>query len=223
LVHPDGCADLLFDESGKIYISGIAGKSRPLNSSLGVALRGLRLRPGAIPLCFGVPASAFLNQVIPVADISAPLARTMTDVGKQADGSDELVGAAVKLLSQVCYSGTWERRLTFALTQVSSKPLRAIAPSLGISERHLRRFFLREVGVGVSRLKRIHRLQRTIDAMRHCSPGFSMAGLAVDQGFFDQAHMNHEVKELTGMTPSALHHSLAPGETSERYKTHPFS
>jgi len=46
-----------------------------------------------------------------------------------------------------------------------------------------------------------------------------MAGFALDQGFSDQAHMNHDAKHLTGMTPGALHRTLTQGETSERYKT----
>jgi len=73
----------------------------------------------------------------------------------------------------------------------------------------MHRLFLHGIGVAPSKVKRIRRRQRTIDAMRKLDSGASMADLAVEEGFFDQAHMNHELKVLTGFAPAALYRSLA--------------
>jgi AraC-like DNA-binding protein len=209
MVHPDGCADLLFDESGRIYIFGVTGKSHPMDKRFGVFLRGLRLKPGSIPFFFDVPASEFLNQVTSLADLSSPMARALTALAKQAGSPEELVEATIGRLSQASLSKSREKRLTFAMSQIDSKSLRSVASSLGITERQMHRLFLREAGISPSRLKRIRCLQRTIDALRHYPPSLSMASFALDQGFFDQAHMNHDVRDLTGMTPGALHYSVA--------------
>src|SRR5262249_3299280 len=120
------------------------------------------------------------------------------------------VRAAVQLLVQAWSKKSREPRLSAALGQLASKSLPAIAASLGITERHMRRLFMQEVGIGPSRFKSICRLQPTIDAMRRTLPAdVSMATFALDHGFSDQAHMNHDVKDLTGLTPKALLQSLA--------------
>jgi AraC-like DNA-binding protein len=195
LVHPDGCADRLFDELGTIYLSGVGEKSRLFKPRYGLSVRGLRLKPGSIPFFFGVPASEFLNQTVSVTDFSSPMARAMGAISKCADDRENLVAAAVGLLKQVCFSKTPELRVIAALSQIDFSPLRSVSLSLGITERQIRRLFLREVGISPSRFKRIRRLQRAIDAMRRLPADYSMASFALDHGFFDQAHMNRDLKD----------------------------
>src|SRR5271154_7186149 len=119
LVHPDGCADLVFDETGQSYVFGITGKSRSLDTCLGQALRGFRLKPGSVPFLFDVPASELSNQVTSLAGLSSPIARSITAIARQAASQDELVAAAAKFLSEACATKTRERgSLRFALSQI---------------------------------------------------------------------------------------------------------
>jgi AraC-like DNA-binding protein len=208
MVHPDGYADLLFDTAGRIYICGVTSKTRQLDPAQSVDLRGLRLKAGAIPFFFGVSAWEFRNQVRPTSDVSSSLARAMTAMAQQADSRAELFRAILKLLSQKCSAKMPDGRLAFALFQAERKPVRAVARALGMTERHLHRLFLDQVGLSPSKFRRVLRLQRVIDAMRRLPADQTMASFALDHGFFDQAHMNHELKHLTGMTPAALHRSV---------------
>ena len=130
-------------------------------------------------------------------------------MAQQAENRAELVRAILKLLSHKYPGKTREGWLAFALFEAEWKPVRAVARALGRSERHLRRLFLEQVGLSPSQFRRIRRLERVLDAMRRLPPDRAMAWFALDHGFFDQAHMNHELKDLTGMTPVALHRSLA--------------
>jgi AraC-like DNA-binding protein len=210
IVHPDGCADVVFDESGKIFLAGVISHSRFLKHDFGPEIRGLRLKVGAIPIFFNIPASVVANRVVSVADLPSPLARAITASARQAGHKTELVGATRKLLSAACVGKSRERRLSSVFSQLQAKSLRAIMSSVGLSPRQVHRVFLQEAGLGPSRLKRIYRLQRVIDAMRrHPQADLSLATFALDQGFFDQAHMTHDVKDLAGLTPSALLRSLA--------------
>jgi AraC-like DNA-binding protein len=209
LVHPDGCADLVFDESGRIYISGVAPRTRPLDQTISIVLNGLRLRPGAIPFFFGVPAWEFSNRVTCTTSVSSPLARAMTAIAHQADSRAELLRTIVKLLFEKGSAARPQSRLAFAFDQAEWKPVAAVARALGMSERHLHRLFLDQVGLSPSKFRRIRRLQRVIDAMRRLPPNPAMASFALDHGFFDQAHLNHELMDLTGMSPGALHRSVA--------------
>ena len=130
-------------------------------------------------------------------------------MARQAESRAELLRAILQLLSQKSPAKNAESWLAFALFQAEWKPVGAVARALGMSERHLHRRFLEQVGLSPSQFRRIRRLERVIDAMRQLAPDPPMASLALDHGFFDQAHMNHELKDLTGLTPVALHRSVA--------------
>ena len=208
MVHPDACADLVFDESSRIYVFGVTSRTRALDRALSASLCGLRLKAGALPFFFGVSALEFANQVRSIADVPSPLARAMTSMAQQAENRAELLRAVLNLLSRKCSAQTADARLAFALFQTEWKPVGAVARALGMSERHFDRLFLDQVGLSPSRFRRIRRLERVMDAMRRAPPDPAMASFALDHGFFDQAHMNHELKHLTGMTPVALHRSL---------------
>jgi AraC-like DNA-binding protein len=82
----------------------------------------------------------------------------------------------------------------------------ALSGEIGLSRQHLTRLFERHVGVGVKFFARVVRVQSILrrlarkdrDALR---PGW--AEVALDYGFFDQAHFGLDFKALTGLTPKA--------------------
>jgi transcriptional regulator GlxA family with amidase domain len=80
------------------------------------------------------------------------------------------------------------------------------AASTGFSSRQLQRRFTAAVGYGPKRLHRVLRLQRLLVAA--APGGRSLAALAADAGYLDQAHMTREVTDLAGTGPRRV---LAPG------------
>ena len=50
------------------------------------------------------------------------------------------------------------------------------------------------------------RFDRAVQALR--SPARALADVAYDSGYFDQAHMNRDFRELGGTTPRAFRSSL---------------
>ena len=72
-----------------------------------------------------------------------------------------------------------------------------------MSCRHLTRQFQRAVGVSpkeFARVSRFLRALRILDEGQHRS----LADVALSCGFSDQAHFNHEFRELAGMSPGEL-------------------
>ncbi|MGC4879776.1 helix-turn-helix domain-containing protein [Micromonospora sp. DT43] len=108
-------------------------------------------------------------------------------------GADPLVREAVRLLMP------WEPR-----------DVGAVADHLGLSVSQLRRRCVWAVGTGPKSLQRTLRFQGflalaqagAIATGRRGADG--MAGLAVDVGYADQAHLSREVRRLTGLTPRGL-------------------
>jgi len=80
----------------------------------------------------------------------------------------------------------------------------SLAGHLGVSERSLRRRFEKSVGAPPKRYARLVRLNALIEAADR-TPWPDWAGLALDHGFTDQAHMSLDVVRLTGLPPARLH------------------
>jgi AraC-like DNA-binding protein len=82
-------------------------------------------------------------------------------------------------------------------------PVQQVAHLVGHSARHLRRLVRETAGVSLKaygrQLRLVHALT-TADAQ----PSPSWAHIAADAGFFDQAHLVRDCKELYGLTPVRL-------------------
>ncbi|WP_422735540.1 helix-turn-helix domain-containing protein [Micromonospora sp. WMMD729] len=106
---------------------------------------------------------------------------------------DPLVRAAVRLLMP------W-----------TSRDVGAVADHLGLSASQFRRRCRWAVGTGPKSLQRTLRFQGFLALAQAGATATGrrgadgMAGLAVDVGYADQAHLSREVRRLTGLTPGGL-------------------
>jgi AraC-like DNA-binding protein len=137
---------------------------------------GIRFHPGGFPALFGVPASELVGLRVPIADI-APRFRSLEHLAVAAPPPDPLAAAV------------W-----------SGSDVRTIARGIGYGERQLRRRVLHATGHPPKRLMRIARMQRLLLDGR----GESWARSAIEHGYYDEAHMAHDVSALAGATPHTL-------------------
>ncbi|HEX2464627.1 MAG TPA: helix-turn-helix domain-containing protein, partial [Thermoanaerobaculia bacterium] len=79
-------------------------------------------------------------------------------------------------------------------------PVASLAEAAGISQRQFERWFKSRAGVSAKVLQRVVRFHRV--AMRLLEGSPDLATLALDTGFFDQAHMSHEFRALADVSPS---------------------
>jgi AraC-like DNA-binding protein len=89
---------------------------------------------------------------------------------------------------------------------VGSRGEAAIAPlasTLGVAPRTLLRRFRAATGLSPKQFARICRFRAAALQLTGANPP-SWAAMASGGGFADQAHMIHEFKELTGLTPEGL-------------------
>jgi transcriptional regulator GlxA family with amidase domain len=82
-----------------------------------------------------------------------------------------------------------------------------VADRLGITARHLRRAFTLCVGIGPKEFSRTVRLQR---ALQLSSASGDWGRIASDAGYYDQAHLIAEFRDLIGLTPGAFSSRLRP-------------
>ena len=134
------------------------------------------------------------------------------------DSRDREARAAVldeALSRRLARTAPLDRRQLHALQLLRTHPERDIADiasEVGWSGKHLRARLRDAVGVGprcYRRLLRFHALTRTVSA---ASRAPDWVGLALDAGYYDQAHMIREFREFSGLTPGTyLARSLPDG------------
>ncbi len=197
-VLPDGCADLVFDlTAGDADVVGTM--TRPLVIPPGNATEfvGVRFRPGR--------AAAFLR--LPLAELTD--ARVpLTDIWKTWDGRVDIASLETELLRRL--DPDRDRRVDAAVARIAAGGgtlrIGEIANEIGISRQHLSRQFLQHVGVTPKTFARVMRFRRLVDSLG-IQTDVDWADAAAQHGYYDQAHLIAEFRELAGTTPGAFHFS----------------
>jgi AraC-like DNA-binding protein len=183
----------------------------PIEEALdpGTTIVGVRLRPEAAAAVLGAPANVLLDHALDADQLwgdradalqervalatsprqaAAHLERAVIDLLPAAPPPDPLVAEAVRRLMA-------GRRAAVG----------AMAPSLFISERQLRRRFEAATGLTPTTLHRILRFQRFLAlASTRTQAGTKIAELAVEAGYADQAHLSREASRLEGRPPRSF-------------------
>jgi AraC-like DNA-binding protein len=194
-VVPDGCVDLIWLGTRELIVAGADTGTRHVQMPAGARLSGIRLRPGAAGAVLGLPAAEVRDEQPALTSIWGKPAVALVDAIDEADPARrlQLLAAAV------------ERRnvepdaLILAAAQrlaVSPVSVAAVAEELGVSERQLHRRTLAAVGYGPKTLARVARLRRLVNRSDE-----HLVARALAAGYASQAHMNEEVRRLTGTTP----------------------
>lgn len=205
-VHPDGSADLFVTGSAQVYVAGNAQSTRSLGPEFAGSLKGLRLKPCALPRIFGLSAHELTDRIVPVSDIPTGPAKRIASILRHADSADQAADLLLKGMHEhlANYDLAIPRMFDDVLSRLDSESVAQIATSMGVTERHLSRLFRDYVGISPTRMRRIRRFQCVLDAMRRWNSGSSLAGCALACGFADQAHFNRDIRDLAGTSPTRL-------------------
>ncbi|RDI19874.1 helix-turn-helix transcriptional regulator [Lentzea flaviverrucosa] len=132
------------------------------------------------------------------------------------DGTEELVSLVAQAVQQVVTTPALagggdealvaEARGVIGADHPAASGLIPLAGLLGVSPYRLSRAFTRALGVSLTRYRNGVRVSRALDRLEAGEP--SLAVLAADLGFSDQAHLCRTVREHLGHTPTALRRLL---------------
>ena len=161
--------------------------------------------------------------------------RPIEDMKNRAFAPEEIFGEFARELTHRLYDATsWDARfecLDRALAMRIGDPLdvpagvrcawhrlvasrgrssiASIVQEVGWSQRHFIAEFKHEIGVPPKVFARMLRFGRVVRAIR-AGQTADLADLAVASGYYDQSHLNRDVREFAGTTPGELLESLLP-------------
>ena len=217
-VMPDGRAELIFNFADPFESwSGEAVRQQPLALLVGpnrramgirptgaVDLIGVRFRPEALSGWLGVGGSDLLDRAYDLADVPAPLDRSLHEQLFDAAGQDRRIAVLHRHLASAASRLRPDIRLgaavDLAMADDRARP-DAVAQAVGMSHRQLSRLLRERLGFGAKPLVRLGRFQRVLRALDR--PGrHSVAAVAARSGYFDQAHLTRDFRLFAGIPPA---------------------
>lgn len=196
------------DQQGICYAGSVIGGVRettyckemePLTPAV-----GMLLRPGALELLSGAPATQFsgthtsLNSVWGDSSV-AQILEILRCAGTLSQKLDALEIFLRRCLPQVQCAHV---AVTHALSRFASGARVAdVVLETGLSHRHFIKLFTTSVGLSPKRFQRIQRLNHAVSINKKF-PTLSWAEIAAASGYADQAHLIRELRRIVGVLPS---------------------
>ncbi|WP_433296790.1 helix-turn-helix domain-containing protein [Actinoplanes sp. CA-030573] len=187
------------------------------NKELPVCVR-VRLRPGRARSVLGVPVAELADRAVSIEALWGAAGRRLTASLASARDPEDVASRLAAALAERVLPGVAERvlpgvaGLVESAARAISRPgarLSEVADRLGVSERHLRNVFAREVGLSPKHYARISRVRTVLDLAGR-EPWTEVASRA---GFFDQAHMIGDFRSMMGVSPGAFLAGRLPAAT----------
>ncbi len=173
------------------------------------------LAPLAARRLLGIPMTELANRSVPLEDVLGPDARHLVERLAGAPGWEARFALVEEvLLGRLHAAAPLGGEVGWALARLEAtggaEPIGRLSGELGWSPRRLIRRFRDELGLPPKLVARILRFER-LHAHVRAETGVDWARTAAACGYFDQAHMARDVRDLAGLTPSQL---LAGGVNS---------
>lgn len=216
-VLPDGAVHLIFnlgdrpggERNADLACLAMGPTCEPTRIVLAGALEQVcvRLRVGAAAAVLGVPAGAITDLGVALDELWGAAATETLDrlAAAPRDARPaliaEVLGARLRRAEPPSPVGLEAlRRIAASAGRVR---VRELAADVGVSERRLQQIFHEQIGLSPKETCRLARF-RAVVARRRRDPARSWIDVALDAGFYDQAHLVHELKAFTGLTPGQL-------------------
>lgn len=175
---------------------------------------GIRLRPAGLALVSRLGPADVADTALPVdRDLDAQVHDLLSTVATEDDPL-EMAARADAVIGDLVGGSAPDASLLLANAVVDHLRSRLddragplLASRFGVSQRTVQRALSRTLGHGPKWVARRIRLQHVAQALATVDDR-GLARLATDLGYVDQAHLAHDFRAVTGLTPGAYARSL---------------
>jgi len=219
-ILPDGCVELILNFGERFsehhnnhrelqprhFLVGQMSGPILISPNGTVQLMGIRFHPGGTSPFLRVPMNELTDHIAELGSLSSELERELLLASEDLSSLSEKISGIESVLIARLLRGSFDSfavslasRIVHSAGRVSVDQL---ATDAGISSRQLERRFLREIGIGPKLLGRILRFQQVFWAVERVDSPW--ASIAVDCGYYDQAHLIRDFSQFAGQTPAVL-------------------
>lgn len=191
----------------KAWISGERTRYIVIGAETNQSMIGIRFRPGGAYPFFRFPISELSDAVTELDLIWGRLVDDIRDELHEIDSPEaRLLRLESFLLQQVQRSLEPNRLISFAVHQLQHSPqflaIRDLASIIGITQKHLISQFEKVVGLRPKSFARVSKFQRVVNLIEQQNR-IDWSAIALDCGYYDQAHFIKEFYAFSGLNPSA--------------------
>ncbi|KQT32491.1 AraC family transcriptional regulator [Sphingomonas sp. Leaf412] len=197
---------------GPCHVIGPTSGAIRVNAAGPIELVGLGLQPAGWAALLHVDASVMVDRVFDAGKLFGEAwCSGAADRLRTADGTDEKVAAVAALLRAMLDRGDmaaldFARAIDAWLAASPSPAVDDLVAATGLSRRQVERRTKALYGVPPKVLARKYRALRAAVTL---ASGAAISDALVSGGFYDQSHLNREIKQFAGMTPRQMR--AAPG------------
>ena len=220
-IVPDGCSELVLNfgdafvrhtgdgshRQPRSLVAGQITRAITLEPSGRVDVWGIRFQPWAAAPLLGFSGVEMKDCLTSIDDVAPRLGAELhaaADAPATAAPRDRIVAV---LMQRLARARTIDARLPRLAALVAERrdalSVRAIARETGLGVRRVQQLFRDDVGLSPKQLHRITRFQRAL-ALARAESRLTWSAIASRAGYYDQAHLIHESRDIAGCTPAEL-------------------
>jgi AraC-like DNA-binding protein len=166
---------------------------------------GIQFQPGGVFPFFRAPTSEFSDSEV---SLECLWRTTVNEIRERLLSSSDIDNmfavTECALMRQAVRPFELHPGVSFALHHFCSRRQTAVASVLdriGLSHRRFVQLFHDQVGLTPKSFSRVQRFQRVLRTV-HRASNIDWCGVALDCGYYDQAHFIHDFQEFSGFTPT---------------------
>ena len=206
---PTATVELVFElQEGKCnpVICGPHSRSFVIGTSQPASLLGVHFKPGGAFPFLGLPAGELHNEHCSLETIWGDKAIVVHSQLLEAQTPvDKFRVLEQALIAQACRGLSQHPAVRFALHKFHSDRRASVSDVVeetGLTPRRFIQLFQDEVGLTPKLYRRVHRFQQVLSLV-HRRERVDWCHVALDCGYYDQAHCIHDFREFSGLSPTA--------------------
>jgi AraC-like DNA-binding protein len=190
--------------SGSV-LSGAQSRFQIIDTSEQEYVAGVAFKPGGTVPFMRMPAHEASDADVPLESLWGRHHPALRDRLLESDGIDATLDALEAVLTQMWRPSGLHPAVNFALAAFDRAPstttIAGVTDAIGLSAKRFIELFKIEVGLTPKRYCRVRRFQRAL-ALANRGRRVDWAGVALDCGYFDQAHFIPDFRSFAGLTPT---------------------
>jgi methylphosphotriester-DNA--protein-cysteine methyltransferase len=186
-------------------VAGPSSEFFIIDTASAVSTIGVHFKPGGAFPFFRVPPAELSNQSVALECLwGAASARLRERLLMASTAEQKFRVLEACLLEQLAKPLERHPAVHFALQQFCRsqcpRAVSDVAGAVGFSHRHFIQLFSNEVGLSPKLFARVRRFQNVVRTTQPMSE-VDCVRVALDCGYYDQAHFNHDFSSFAGITP----------------------